>query len=253
MECATLRVGEIFLHQMHEFARYIEFDFDENDSFVRRVRAKTEVLGEWLLWPLTVQAMEWLLARRKSQTHITKGDGKGREIPFRPEALAFLNDAGHSMAKRTKKLNANNQITNMWGRLLKRVRQDHEDDLPWLPHESLRDTSANWIREQFSGEIAEVFLAHGSPLGTKSLVECYTNKPFGKVFEALRWLEEKLKPMFDATPANPFPEQRKKGGGGLTLRQQRQIHELSAVKLPVPQIAAKVGCSRATVYRHRGE
>ena len=66
-----------------------------------------------------------------------------------------------------------------------------------------------------------MFLSHGSPMGANSLVECYTNKPFGKLFKALRWLEAKLKPMFDATPPNPFPEKRKKRIGGLSVRRKK--------------------------------
>jgi hypothetical protein len=135
---------------------------------------------------------------------------------------------------------------------LKRIRKDKDNEnFPWLPHESLRDTASDWIREEFSGEIAELFLAHGSPLGAKSLVECYTNKPFGKLFKALRWLEAKLKPMFDATPPNPFPEERKKRIGGLSVRQKTIIRELSRKNVSVQEIAAKAGCSVMSVYRNR--
>jgi hypothetical protein len=134
--------------------------------------------------------------------------------------------------------------------LLRRVHRDYPK-FPSPPHDALRDTSANWIREEFGGRIAEVFLSHGSPLGSSSLVECYTNKPFGRVFQALRWLEEKLQPVFDATPQDAFPAERKKGGGGLTLRQLKQIQALSAQGVPVPQIASEVGCSMMSVYRHR--
>ena len=45
---------------LHEYAKYINFEFSKEDSFVRRLRTKTEVYGEWILWPLTVQAMEWV-------------------------------------------------------------------------------------------------------------------------------------------------------------------------------------------------
>jgi hypothetical protein len=112
MECATLRVGEVFLGELHPNAAYVDFEFQENDSFVRRLRTKTEVFAEWLLWPLTVEAMRRVLDRRKRQTHILDGDGRGRPIPFSSEALAFLNDSGHSFTKHTKSGKSSNQLTN---------------------------------------------------------------------------------------------------------------------------------------------
>ena len=252
MECATLRVGEIHLNKLHDFAKYINFEFSEEDSYVRRLRTKTEVYGEWILWPLTVKAMEWVLNRRRHQTCITKGDGKGREIPFSPTSLVLLNDSGHSFTKPTESGNPNHQITAAWTRLLKRIRKDKgNENFPCLPQEALRDTASDWIREELGGEIADVFLAHGSPLGANSLVECYTNKPFGKLFKALRWLEAKLKPMFDATPPNPFPEERKKRIGGLSIRQKTVIRELSQKEVSVREIASKAGCSVMSVYRYR--
>ncbi len=252
MECATLRVGEIHLRTLHDYAKYINFGFSTGDSFVRRLRTKTEVYGEWILWPLTVKALEWVLNRRRHQTHITKGDGMGREIPFSPTSLVLLNDYGHSFTKPTESGNPNHQITAAWTRLLTRIRKDKGmADFPWLPHESLRDTASDWIREEFGGEIADVFLAHGSPLGANSLVECYTNKPFGRLFKALQWLETKLKPMFDSTPPSPFPEERKKRIGGLSVRQKAVIRDLSRQKISVQTIAAKAGCSVMSVYRYR--
>lgn len=193
--------------------------------------------------------MKWAIERRKQQTKIVKGQGAGTPIPFSMTALLYLNDSGHSYTRKTENGNSNNQITNAWNRLLKRVREDHPE-FRWLPHEALRDSAANWIRGEYSGEIAEVFLSHGAPIGSKSLVECYTNKPFGKLFEALQWLEKKLQPVWDATPENPFPEKRKLGGGGLSLKRRRMIKRLAAEGVPVPQIAKRVRCSVATVYRH---
>ena len=250
MECATLRVSEILLHQLHDFSRYITFSFTETDSFVRRIRIKSEVFGEWILWPLTVQGIEWALDRRRKQTHIQDGDGKGRPIPFSPDALLLLSDQGHSFTKPTKSGNSNHRLTNTWNQLLRRVQKDFAD-FPHLPHEALRDTSSNWIREEFGGEIAEVFLSHGSPIGSSSLLECYTNKPWGKVFEAIRWLAStKIAPMLKATPENPFPNQRKLGGGGLTLKQRRLIVDLFNQGLTKVEIAKQVGCSEMSVYRH---
>lgn len=95
-----------------------------------------------------------------------------------------------------------------------------------------------------------MFLSHGAAIGSKSLVECYTNKPFGQLFEALIWLEKKLQPVWNATPENPFPEKRKLGGGGLTRKQKQMINRLAKTQTPVREIAKKVKCSVATVYRH---
>ncbi len=249
MEIATLRVGEVSIVRAHPHADFVNFDFDGTESFIRRFRTKTEVFGEWCLWPLTVEGLKWALERRKRQTKIVKGQGAGTPTPYSTDALLYLNDSGHSFTKRTEKGNSNNQITNAWNRLLKRVREDHPE-FRKLPHEALRDTAANFIRGQFSGEIAEVFLSHGAPIGSKSLVECYTNKPFGRLFEALRWLEQKLQPVWDATPEKPFPEKRKLGGGGLSLKRRQMIKRLAAEGVPIPQIAKRVKCSVATVYRH---
>lgn len=63
--------------------------------------------------------------------------------------------------------------------------------------------------------------------------------------------EAKLKPMFDATPPNPLPEERKKRLGGLSVRQRSVIRELSGKKVSVQEIAAKARCSVMSVYRHR--
>ena len=89
-------------------------------------------------------------------------------------------------------------------------------------------------------------------MGSRSLLECYTNKPFGKVFGALQWLETKLQPMFDVTPDDPFPIKRKLGGGGLTIKQKKLIERLDREGTPVKKIATKAKCSVASVYRHRG-
>lgn len=250
MECATLRARELFLHQSYPDAKYINFQSKDDDSFVRRLRTKTEVFGAWILWPLTVQAMDWVLRLRRKRTQLSGGTADGRQIPFNSDSLLLLNERGYSFTKPTKSGNPNHQISNAWKRLLDRVCKDHPQ-FRRLPHEALRDTSANWIREKFGGEIAEIFLAHGEPLGTKSLLECYTNRPWRKVFEALRWLEEvKVAAMLKATPADPFSDEHQRFGG-LTLKQQKAIAGLIAKGTNVAEIAAEVGCSKMTVYRYQ--
>ena len=253
MEISTLRVCEIFIQQAHPYADTLDFKSNESDSFIKRLRKKSTVYGEWLLWPLTVKAMMWALNRRRQMTHILGGDGKGRAIPFRAESIVLLNDHGHPFTKTTKKGNSNNQITNTWNRLLDRIQKDHEE-FRRLPHENLRDTSANLIRRNrdFGSEIAKVFISHGNPFKSDDLLELYSNKPFGRVFEACRWLEEVFGPVFEVTPDNPFPAERKLGGGGLTLKQRKSIQRLEQQGLSAKEIAKKVGCTAATVYRNWG-
>ena len=60
-------------------------------------------------------------------------------------------------------------------------------------------------------------------------------------------------PMFDSTPPNPFPGERKKRIGGLSVRQKAVIRDLSRQKISVQTIAAKAGCSVMSVYRYREE
>lgn len=64
-------------------------------------------------------------------------------------------------------------------------------------------------------------------------------------------LEEHLQPMFDATPDDPFPPVRKKGGTNMTRRQLKTIREMSRNGASVAEIARKAKVSRMTVYRHR--
>ena len=104
----------------------------------------------------------------------------------------------------------------------------------------------------FSGsEIASVFISHGKPFQADKLLEAYANRPFGAVFAACRWLEEKLQPMFDATPANPFPVERKTGGGGrISKKKHEQILRLDRQGISKAEIARRVKVSTMTVYRH---
>ena len=185
--------------------------------------------------------------------------GRPRTIPnisMCPTSILLLNDNGHSYTKQTKGRNANHKLTSYWTRLLKRVRREHPE-FRKLPQECLRDTVANMIRQDFknvgsnSSEIASIYLCHGKPYKTDNLLEVYANRPFGKVFEACLWLQDKLKPMFDATPDDPFPLERKTGGGGKLRRSiSEKIIELADAGMKQTEIAKKLKISVATVYRY---
>ena len=58
-EIATILVKEIELLKRHSHERLLGFVSTEKDSFIRKIRPKTEVYGEWLLWHETVEALQW--------------------------------------------------------------------------------------------------------------------------------------------------------------------------------------------------
>lgn len=58
-ELGRLRRADFILRQRHELAETLEFTSTVDDSFIRYLRPKTHVFGEWLLWPEVVRMVEW--------------------------------------------------------------------------------------------------------------------------------------------------------------------------------------------------
>ena len=78
-----------------------------------------------------------------------------------------------------------------------------------------------------------------------------TNRPFARVLRALQSVEGFLEPMFTEVP-EPFPEERKKGGGNLSVGQIEKIHKMDDEGKAVAEIAAAIGTTKQTVYRRIG-
>lgn len=76
-EIATLTIGEIFLHQALPADEQEVFGFRSTnaDSFVSLVRNKTTIVGKFLLFPQTVQMLEWALARRFKLPNVSINSG----------------------------------------------------------------------------------------------------------------------------------------------------------------------------------
>ena len=99
-----------------------------------------------------------------------------------------------------------------------------------------------------------IFLAHGQPVQSDDLAEQYSNKPFGKVFEALELLRQRLMPCFQAV-SDPFPMDRtqsRSGGASISLKTLDRIKAMRAEGKKHKEIAAALGVSLATVYRKLG-
>lgn len=235
-EVSSLLVGEIRIRQAHT-AREQEilgFNSTNEDSFIKRIRRKSGVYGEHILFPQTVQAVEWAIQQRRSFPE------------FGPDARLLLNQHGHAFDKPTRTGNANQSIPNHWKRLLTRIRKD-DGVIRELSFGKLRKTASDLIRRFSDGEIAAVFDCHGKPVGSDNLSDVYTNRPFGKVFRAIRDVQTYLSPVFAEAGENPFAEQPQAYTKRSTVDRITEFHEAG---VPARAIAKEVGVSLATVKRH---
>jgi hypothetical protein len=87
-------------------------------------------------------------------------------------------------------------VRNYWENLLDTVQaQPEHEKFRRLPFSMLRKTANDMIRKIAGGEVSGLFLCHGKPVKTDDLADIYANRPFGKVFKALRLVRKKLQPM----------------------------------------------------------
>lgn len=238
-EIASLLVGETFIRHPHDkhHQEILRYPMTPEDSFIKRVRRKNMVYGEHVLFPQTVQAIEWAIDNRK------RFDG------FGPDARLLLNNKGQPYDKPTKSGNPNQQISNRFSDLCDRVRDDDDIDneIRSLSFGKVRKTAGDLIRRFSDGETAGVFLCHGQPVKSDSLADVYSSRPFGRVFKAIREVQEYLRPVFEAAGPEPFEAQPQAYTRRSTID---RILELHAEGQPPTSIAEIVGKSLATVQRH---
>ena len=235
-EIATLTIGELFLYQALPAVEQEVFGFTSSsaDSFVTLVRNKTTIVGKYLLFPQIVQMLEWILARRLKQPNATS------DHPL------ILNRNGMPLDQRSDNGNPSRQIPNAFDRLLNRI-QDDDNQITKLPFKYVRKTAGDLIRRFSDGEVSGVFLLHGSPVSTDKLSDVYTNRPFGKVYEAIRQLEEYLQPVFAEAGHDPTLE---KPQAYTSRKSIDRIAELKQEGRSIREIANATGKSRTTVHRH---
>jgi integrase len=226
-EIATLQINEVHLDEPHPH-------FNKPGNWIRRIRKKTGVYAEWRLWPETAEAIAFLKRSRPSS--------KLGEL--------VLTRHGNPLHQQTAGGNANQAVANAWGKLNRRIRKE-QDWAGGLGFKYLRKTASSLIRRLSSGETASMFLAHGRATSDE-LLDVYAQRPFGRVFRALRLLRKKLAPML--AHHTPFPETAERrasqGRGELSLAKQRRIAELKAQGYQLEKIMELVGVGRASVYKY---
>lgn len=210
----------------------------EGDSYIKRVRVKTAegVYGEHWLFPHTVLALRWAVARA---TRI-KGD-------LKPASFVVVRDSGLRLVTRTKSGNRSNKAANAWQRLTSRITAD-EPSFPKLSFGKLRKTAGNLIYEQSNLETVAVFHQRSSAEPKDDEAEVYTDRRYDRVHDAQRKVSIKLQKMFEAVP-DPFPERTTKNQIG--RKKIDLIKSLWAEGRKVDDIVRAAAASRATVYRYR--
>ncbi len=152
-------------------------EIDNDPPTIKRVRRKSGVYGEAVLWPET-----WAAIQRRRPKSTTAS------------SLVLMTARSTEYTRQ--------RVANTWETLRKRI--ERATGAPaewWLPFKHLRKTAAQLIRNESDGEIAGVFLSHGKPVATDDLADLYSNRPFHRVAEALGKVRKRLEPMFAAEPA----------------------------------------------------
>ena len=235
-EIASLLIGEVQLFRAHSKREQeiLAYTTTDNDSFIKRIRRKSGVYGEHILFPLTVEGIQWALDHRRGFPN------------FGPAARLVVSQNGTALDKPTKSNNANQAIPNHFDRLIKRIKEDG-NEIRKLSFGKLRKTATDLIKRFSDGEIAGVFDCHGSPVKTDSLSDQYSNRPFGRVFKAIRDVQEYLAPVFKEAGSAPFAPQAQAYTKRSTIERIVEMYEDGYF---TGQIAAAVGLSGSAVSRH---
>lgn len=239
-EQGTLLLDHIFLDRPHPNARYhlevSKFECRPDERFIIYSRNKSKVYGEFLLWPQTIEVIKWAIERRN---RIVNEKGlKYRNLLITEHGTLFrrLTDG---------RKNQSQTFGNKWDALIGRV-QKNEPTFPHFPFSSLRETASDLVRQVADGEVSATFLMHGQPVRQDDLLDIYTKRPFGKVFEALRKLQDVLKPVFDAAPPNVVEQPMQQY---TPTSKRERIVALKREGKKVSEIMEEVGVSRMTVLR----
>lgn len=177
-EIGRLLADEVLLNHHHEYADRLHFKTTLEDSFIRLMRPKTKVFGEWLLWPETAEVLRRAISRARNEG--------GKYIVCRQGGHPLYNEASS---------NPQAAIAKRWSALIEKASKD-DPRLPVLPYGTLRDTIPDKLRHMGQDTLASMCLAHGTPFKGDSLLDCYGDKPYGRLHDALRHLRDFYSPIF---------------------------------------------------------
>jgi hypothetical protein len=200
-ELTSLQQGEVFLNAQHPH-------YPIRGSFIRRLRGKSEVYGEWQLWDVTERALSWW----------------GSQRPETTETALLVTKTGHPLSAPTKGHNRNGRIPGMWASLARRIHKD-DPSFPRLSFNKLRKTAGNLVRRKASGEMLALFHSRAKSVNADDQAERYTDRPFDQLFSVLGSIRADLGVVFDAVP-DPFPADGKKRNPSISLGVREKVAQL---------------------------
>lgn len=218
--------GMLFLNSPHGYYEGLHGDW------IKRLRYKTFVYGEWKLWPETVAALKWYEERR----------------PASKESALFVTKSGRSLMATTKSNNRTTIIAKAWDNLYDRVLKDH-DNFPKLSFNKLKKTAGNLIKRLSDGETAGVFHCRGRTVKTDDLQDRYTDRDFAKVHDTIDQMRTFLAPMF-ARVSDPFPADPKTRHPALSLGKIKKLREMKTAGYKATTAAEELKVSVETVRRY---
>ena len=230
-ELGRLTVDDFLFDHKHEYADHLSFESSKADNFIRLLRRKTGVFGEWLLWPETVEMVRWGFSRSDALS----------------SNLLFVSQKGRPWYDESASRNPQAKFTNVFNRLIYRI-QKSDPSFRRLSFGSLRKTLPSLLRARHSSEMASICLAHGSTFKGDELLDCYTDKPFGRFHQQMREAHSMVDAMFDAVEGDPTaapPQQY------IPLKVREQMRAMLREGRPTGEIAKACDVSRATVCRER--
>ena len=217
-EIGQLRVG------------FLNFDRDLIDG----IRFKTGNDTKHQLWTPTKEGLKWWLAKRSRIKVASEDYGD----------VVFVTERGKPVWHGTKSGHLSDGVSNIWYRLIKRVRKDKPDFRPYS-FNKLRKTAATRVLKIADAETASMILAHKT-IGEDELLHAYANLPWEKLFAAQQQIEKEMESVLAAGGPDPWTEKPKTYIG---LARTREISRMKADGVAASTIADKLGISMATVYR----
>lgn len=203
-------------------------------DYIKRIRGKSGVYGEWKLWDVTGQALAWWKKRR----------------PETDETAVIVSKHGKKL-KTTKGGNRCGAIANAWVKLTRKIKVD-KPDFPQLSFNKLRKTGGNLVRGKAGGEMMRIYHARKKTVTSDDEAERYSDRPFAKLFDVLDAIRADLSLVFDAV-ADPFPQDAKKRNPSISLGNRERIVALRKDGKQYAEIAAECEVSIDTVRRYLTE